>query len=126
MIRLLLRLLRIKDFDICASCATLKEQLIFEREEKRQLTETLINIVSPKAVIAAPQEIQPIAVSASTFTRKRAILEARDREEARIRSQSSVLGKPDNSDKKSIFGQSINQFTDIEQLEKELGVGKEN
>lgn len=109
MIRLLLRLLGIKDFEVCASCETLKQQLDYERADKKQLTETLLSIVSPKAIETPVVEYNPIKVSAGTFARRREAAEAKDREEAKILRQSNNIGKPDN----------------ILKLETELGVEEE-
>jgi hypothetical protein len=107
MIRLILRLFKIKDFEVCASCAVLKEQLEFERAEKRQLTETLITIVRPRTFEAPVQELNPIVQTSGLFSKRRAALEARDREEAMIKRNSTNLGKPDDK---------------IAALESELGV----
>ncbi len=109
MIRLILRLLKITDYEVCQSCATLKQQLSYEREEKGRLTETLLNILSPKAVEVAPVVLEPFQQTAGTFARRRAALEARDRQEALIKSQSNNLGKPDS-------------LKDINKLEEELGI----
>lgn len=118
MIRLLLRLLGIHDFEVCKSCETLKQQLEYERLEKKQLTETLLSIIQPKVVEAQPQEIQPVIQSSALFSRRRAALEARDREEARTLRESKHIGQPD--DKKIEYGgQSI---TAVNSLEQELGV----
>ena len=114
MIRLILRLLGIKDFEVCQSCETLKEQLIYERDEKKRLTDTLLNIISPKAVEAPPVEINQIQQSSALFSRRRAALEQADREKARILKSSTNVGKPDNVTMNS-----------VESLEKELGVAEE-
>ena len=125
MIRLLLRLLNIRDFEVCQSCETLKQQLAYERDEKRQLTETLLMIVRPKVVESVPVELSPITTTSGLFSRRRAILEQRDREEAKILQGSKNLGRPDNVDK----SQNRNQMNikTVEQLESELGIveGKE-
>lgn len=113
MIRLLLRLLKITDYEVCQSCATLKEQLSYERDEKKQLTETLLNILSPKVVESVPVELKPIGQSISSFGKKRAALEAADREKAHILRDSTNLGKPDDA------------LKNIENLEQELGIEKE-
>lgn len=123
MIRLLLRLLGIRDFEICLSCETLKEQLSYERSEKRQLTETLLNIIQPKVVESAPLEINPIIQSSGLFARKRAILEQKDREAARIRQDSKHLGKPDNLTPIQAVNREAMEST--EQLEHELGIVEE-
>jgi len=111
-IRLLLRLFGIKDFEVCKSCETLKQQLDFERFEKKQLTETLLSIIKPKVYEAPPQELVPVVNTSGLFSRKRAALEARDREEARILSQGQNLGRPNES------------LKDIEKLEQELDVSE--
>lgn len=110
MIRLLLRLFGIKDFEVCQSCETLKQQLAFANAEKKELTETLLNILKPKTVELPVQELQPIAASSAIFSRRRAALEAKDREDAMILKKSTNLGRPDD------------RLKDIESLEKELGV----
>ena len=111
MIRLFLRLFGIKDFEVCQSCETLKQQLAFVNDEKKQLTETLLAIVHPKVVEAAPVEINPVVQSSGLFSRRRSALEARDRAEAAALRQ-STLGKPDN----------IKVDNTIKDLETELGV----
>lgn len=118
MIRVILRLLGIRDFEVCASCETLKQQLVFERDEKKRLTDILIDIVKPKTVEAAPIEINQIQQTAALFSRRRAALEAKDREEARILRSSTNLGKPDDKLKN-------NNIKTAEELEQELGIEKE-
>ena len=113
MIRLLLRLFNIRDYEVCQSCETLKQQLAFERDEKRQLTETLLRIVNPKVYeSAAPIELNPIVATSGLFGRRRAAAEERDRQEAKILTEAKHLGKPDN-------------LKDINKLEDELGVSEE-
>lgn len=107
MTRLLLRLLRITDYEVCASCETLKQQLAYERDEKRQLTETLLSIIRPKVYEAPAVELNPVIQTSGLFSRRRAALEAKDREEAKILRNSTNLGKPDDS---------------IAKLETELGI----
>ena len=125
MIRILLRLFGIKDFDTCKSCETLKEQLIFEREEKKRLTDTLINIIKPKEIEAPPTEIAPIAQSSAVWSRRRAALEAKDKQEAFIIAQAKHLAKPDRMPVRpadSVHIDNIGIPQSVEQLEKELGV----
>lgn len=120
MIRLLLRLLGIDDFEICKSCETLKQQLEYERSEKKQLTETLLNIVSPKTIESAPVILNPVAQSAGLFSRRRAALEEKDRQEARILAEAKHIGKPDDA------LQVVNDDAKkIEALEDELGIALE-
>lgn len=122
MIRLLLRLIGIKDFEPCASCETLKKQLEFANQEKKELTNTLLSILKPKEVEAAPVEINPINQSAGIFSRRRTMLEARDREEARILQEARNLGRPDNLTNQ--YKQELSRPTNptVEELEKELGI----
>jgi len=107
MIRLLLRLLRIKDYEICLSCQTLKEQLNYEREEKKRLTDTLLNIINPKVIEAAPVEVKPFNQSAGLFSKRRAAKEEADRQEAKILKESKFIGRSDDV---------------ISKLENELGI----
>lgn len=58
----------------------------------------------------APIEINPVVQTSGLFSKRRAALEARDREEARILAEGKHLGKPDDS------------LKSIERLENELGV----
>lgn len=108
MIRLLLRLFGIKDYEVCQSCETLKQQLRFANEEKKELTDTLLNIIKPKTYEAAPIELNPVSQQSALFSRRRAALEAKDREEARILKEGKHLARPD-----------------IDKLEKELDIKEE-
>jgi|SRR5712664_987030 len=102
-----------KHYEPCKSCETLKEQLAFERDEKKRLTDTLLQIISPKAVESQPIEINQIAQSSALFSRRRAALEQKDREEAKILRSSTNLGKPDD------------RLKEVESLEHELGISEE-
>lgn len=112
MIRLILRLLGIKDFDTCKSCETLKTQLEFERANNKELTDTLLSIVRPKVYEAPPVEMQPLANTAGLFSRRRAVLEERDRLAAKTLVESKNIGKPDN----------LKDIEPIAKLEEELGI----
>lgn len=107
-----------REYEECKSCQTLKEQLSFEREEKKRLTETLLNILNPKAVEAAPVVMNPINEMAGSFTRRRAALEARDREEAKILSERKHLGVPD-------VLRHNEAVSNINELEQQLGIDTE-
>ncbi len=109
MIRLILRLLRIRDFEVCQSCQTLKEQISFERSEKKELLDTLLRITNPKIVEAPVQFLEPVATSSAIFSKRRAALEEKSRNEAQIKRNSTVLGKPDDK---------------LAELETELGVAE--
>ncbi len=117
MLRILLRLLGIKDFDTCKSCETLKEQLLFERDEKKRLTDTLLNIIKPKEHEAPPIEVNQIASTSALFSRRRAALEAKAREDAMILRNSTNVGRPDIKAIKH-----IDENDKTSELEKELGI----
>jgi hypothetical protein len=117
MIRLLLRLFNIRDYEICQSCQTLKQQLEYERAEKTRLTDTLLNIISPKVIEAAPIELQPISQSSGVFSRRRVAAEERDRQEASLLKTSKHLGRPDNLI-------NVNRDDSILKLETELNIEK--
>lgn len=127
MIRLLLRLFGIRDFEVCQSCETLKQQLDFERSEKKQLTDTLLAILSPKVVEAAPVEINQINQSALLFSRRKAALEERDRIEAKTLKESRNLARPDNFIRHSSVdpADSSDSISSISKLEEELGIAEE-
>jgi hypothetical protein len=110
MIRLLLRLCGIKDFEVCQSCETLKQQLSYERDEKKRLTDTLITIVSPKVIeTPEPIELNPIGHSAASFSQRRRILEEKSRLDAKILTEQKNIGVAD-------------KLRDVEKLEQELGI----
>lgn len=129
MTRLILRLLGIRDFEVCQSCETLKQQLAFERDEKKQLTETLLSIIHPKVIEQPVVELSPIQQSAGLFSRRRAALEAKDREEARILTEAKHLGKPDfavsNTPNDSRYGSGGSATITVAELESSLGIEKE-
>lgn len=113
MIRLFLRLFGIRDYEVCQSCETLKEQLAYERAEKAKLTNTLLNIIQPKVIPEQPVvEMNSLQQTSALFSRRRAALEASERESAKIVKSSTNLGKPDG-------------IKEIEKLEKELNVEEE-
>jgi hypothetical protein len=116
LIRLFLRLFGIKDFEPCQSCETLKQQLAYVRDDNLRLTNTLLDIVKPKTYEAPPVELNQIAQSSALFSRRRAALEERDRQQAAILKQSKNLGKPDGVD--------INSSKSIDELEKELQINE--
>lgn len=114
MIRLLMFLLG-KDYETCKSCNTLRQQLELANQEKKELTQTLMNLIKPKTYEAVPTAINPINQASGLFSRRRAMLEAKDREEAKILAHSNNIAKPD-SDKNIVVA------TSIETLETELGI----
>jgi hypothetical protein len=107
-----------KNYEECKSCQTLKEQLEFERSEKLRLTETLLEILKPKVVEAPPVTINEVAQSSAIFARRRAALEAADREEAKILAQRKHIARPD-------IAIATNQNSSIEKLEQEVGITQE-
>ena len=104
-----------RQYEPCKSCEILKQQLEFVNAEKKELRETLLAIVKPQPqivqAVSSSQQIQIPAVS--TFSRRRSILESRDRETARTLKDSSLIAKSDDVVKQ------------INNLEKELGVENE-
>src|ERR1035437_10198150 len=85
-----------------------------------------------KMVEAAPVVLAPFAQTAGTFGRRRAILEAKDREVAKILTEANYLGKPDlpvNPRQTGIIDNIIKSdyvgSAQIQNLEYELGIEKE-
>lgn len=116
MFRLLTHLLG-KPFEECKSCETLKQQLEFERAEKKELTKTLLDIIHPSTSVqnsSNSSESIPVVSTSGLWARKRAALEERDRMAAATARLSKNLAKPDNP----IQGE-------IEKLESNLGIIEE-
>ena len=125
MLRFILRIFGIRDFEPCQSCENLKEQLRYERETNFRLTDTIVKIVSPKVVEAAPVEINQVQQSSALFSRRRAELEKKDRAEALIIAQKRHVAMPDDIVKEYSISDEKNKVMSslsVEQLEKELGV----
>lgn len=99
-----------RPYETCKSCETLKQQLAFVNDEKRQLTETLLSIVKPKTYEAPPIELNPVQAASGLFSRRRAAMEARDRADAFIKQERKNLAIEDV------------KTNEINKLEKELGV----
>lgn len=82
MVRLILRLFGIRDFEVCASCETLKSQLAIANAERAELTSLILDIAKPKPVV--PYEpTKSIPSITGVFARRQAELEARDRAAAK-------------------------------------------
>jgi hypothetical protein len=94
LIRFLSHLFKIP-YETCKSCETLKQQLEFERSEKKELLDTIIKIVNPKVTESVPVEINPVMSTSGLFSRRRAALEERDRQEAQTKRESKNIGRPD-------------------------------
>lgn len=99
-----------REYETCKGCEILKSQLLITNEEKKELTNTLLGLLKPKVYETSAVELQASAPIASRFSQRRASLEARDREAARVLRDSTVIGKTDD------------QLKEIEQLESELEI----
>lgn len=81
-------------------------------EEKKELTSTLLAIIKPTPPALPENTNQPVKLAvAQTFSRRRQVLEERDRLAAKTVRESTILGKPDNATTR-----------DIDKLEKDLGI----
>lgn len=109
MTRLILRLLNIKDYEVCSSCDTLKQQLAIANASNKELTETLLSLINPK-VIHSPSVVVPNPNSnTNIFSKRRAELEKADKIKAETIKNSPFLAKPKT----------------VEELESELGITEE-
>jgi len=117
MIRLILRLLNIRDYEGCKSCETLKQQLALVNEERERLTSTILNLVKPQVIPQQVTQTAPLVQSVSTFSRRRAELEKSERTKERIVKTSPLIAKVE--DVKLSSGLDVNS---VEELEKELGL----
>jgi hypothetical protein len=124
MIRLLLRLFGIKDYEVCQSCETLKQQILYERAERQRLTETLLDLVKPKppAPLVEPAVMEPIKPM-NTFSQRRKILEEEDRKNNDLLTNSKNLAMPDEAFSRKISYVSPVKSTEV--LEKEVGIETE-
>lgn len=112
MIKFISKLFALRDPEV----QVLKEQLEYERARTKELTETLLSIIKPKVYESAPQELAPVINSSALFSKRRAAMEARDREEAKIIKQHNNLGRTDKEIQKS---------KELEKLEQELKIEAE-
>ena len=106
-----------KPYETCKSCETLKSQLAIANAEKKELTDTLLSLIKPKTYEAAPMEVQPIIPTVGLWSRRRDMIEASKREEAKILANSKVMGREDKTNKQPV--------RDIETLEQEVGLTEE-
>ena len=97
------------NYESCKGCEVLNQQLAIANQEKRDLTETLLNLIKPKIYESAPQVLEPITPKLAMWSRRRAILEESERQKAHVMRNSPLVAKPD----------------DISRLESELGVEAE-
>lgn len=93
----------------CPSCDTLRKQLELVNYEKKELLETVMNLVKPQVVEASPVHIDPVTPKVTSFSAKRRMLEEADRAQAR------KLREVEAENKAS-----------VEELEKELGLTEQS
>jgi hypothetical protein len=101
----------------CKSCEILKQQLAIANEEKRQLLSLVIAANQPEQEVThqpTPELVRPKHIP---WKVQRQMLEAEDREAARLMREAQVRAAGLNV---TVGGQQS-----IEELEKELGVAKE-
>lgn len=124
MIRLLLRLLRIKDFEPCASCAVLKQELEYARHEKRELLNTLITLTKPNVVIPneQPKVLTQVPLVAGTFSRRKSILEEQHKIRGEVIKNSTHLARPDFDSSETKQPVQHIKPESIDKIEKELGL----
>lgn len=109
MIRILLRLIGIKDFEVCASCETLKLQLEIKNQECANLLNTMLGLVKPEVIQQPVLPVKPFSKSVPWGIVKKN-LEEKDREEMRIKNE--LVRQEMN----------LHKSKSVEELEKELGV----
>lgn len=84
MVRLILRLFRIGDFEPCKSCETLRKQLEIANQERADLLSTILGLVKPEVVQVAPTIVMPASTKALPWNQRKKILEEEDRAKARV------------------------------------------
>lgn len=122
MVRLLLRLFGIKDFETCASCETLKQQLDLANTEKLQLTETLLSLVKPQVLQQNPVLIPTMESSPAgkLFSRRKIELEESNRRKNEISKDSPFVARPDSN--KETGNNHVTGLQSVEEIEAKLGI----
>jgi hypothetical protein len=129
MIRLLLRLLKITDFETCKSCEILKQQLLIANVEKKELTETLLSLIQPKIIQEPSINVPAFEDKGKRFGQRRAELERQHSAQRDVRERSPFIAKPSNlHPANSPSEKSVNPVIaeTIESIESKLGLGNED
>lgn len=86
------------DYEECKGCEILKHQLRETNQEKKDLLELVMSLVRPTPAKIEPREAQiskiPIIPKNMTWSRRRAMLEERDRIETQLRKNSPFMASP--------------------------------
>lgn len=99
-----------EDNRICKSCETLKQQLDIANFEKRQLLQSLLESQKPApAEVKNQVDYEPLKPRSVPWTVRKQLLEAEDRERARL------LGQNKNRVE-------VKEDKEIEELERQLGI----
>ena len=109
-------------FEPCKGCEILKQQLAISNENNARLEETLIGLLNPKVIEQPVREVPPLKKTAVTFTQRREMLEAKDRQTSQVLKTSPFVAKPDDIIKEIDKSKPAGDPGNIETLEKELGV----
>ena len=100
-----------KPYETCKSCETLKQQLEISNMEKRDLMNTILNIVRPQTFESSPVELEHVKPMFTLWSKRRAVLEESEKVKTRIIKDSPNVAKTDD---------------EISKLEQELGVEGES
>lgn len=120
MIRFISHLFKM-NYEPCKGCDVLRTQLQIANENNKELTQTLLNLLNPKVIEATTREILPIKQNLTTFTKRREMLEAEDRNKAKVMLDSKFIARVDDVMKVAstkVAGKTV----DINELEKELAI----
>lgn len=113
-------LLGAKEDKVCKTCLVLEEQLDYERASNKELLDTLTSLLKPVPIIQQSSTTPvPVSRQGMLWSRRRIELEKQDRESARIKVGSPVIGRPDIETAKP-----VEQPKTIDELETELGVSE--
>lgn len=110
------------NYETCKGCEILKQQLAIANENNNRLEETLIGLLNPKVIEQPIREVPPLKKQATTFTQRREILEAKDRQTTQVLKTSPFVAKPDDIIKAVESAKPAGDPGNIEKLEAELGV----
>jgi hypothetical protein len=112
-----------REYEDCKTCVSLREQLVYERQVNKELTETLTSLLRPAPIIQQPIGEPQVVAGPTLWSRKRRELEMNDRILAQQLRHSNLQGKPDSDQASAPASTPVVQT--VEQLEKELNVNQE-
>ena len=111
-----------KTYEPCKGCEVLKQQLVIANENNKQHEELFLSLLQPKVVEQpAAREVPALNKPLNTFTKRREVLEAEDRNKAKAL-ESTFIVKPDDINRMTDHKHTAGNPGSVEKLEQELGI----